>query len=373
MKFVYKIFAIFISINVLFTQWSILSAPADNHKTRQIPIGIMSFGWGKNFLDTKSLDLPYISGMTAYFGWGDLETEDGKYDFSAIDTLIVLAKTKGKIINLGFYPGANAPEWLYQRGVKSFSWMRKLKEDQARSRGEFLQRKSPLPWDPIFIKYWKRFISKAAERYKDESTIGYISLTGPVIDELATGILLKDNKDWNRFVSSGYTYDKVLNSWIEIIEHFQKVMPSKRLVLAIGPTRPGDSDVSRSRDIVEYIIKRKYTNISFLCVFLNNTWFLKGGGAANIRKLLKEAKVNGFTFGYQMAQSAHRNATWVKGNAIVKSLRKSLEIGIADDPSWIEVWHDDIIDPSKRKEGIPNSKYIDDLKWAYGALLKSKR
>ena len=337
-----------------------------------LPLGIMSFGWGKNFLDTKSLDLPYISGMTAYFGWRDIEQENGVYDFTKIDQLIALAKRKNKIINIGFYPGSHAPEWLYQKGVKSFSWGRNLKEDQARLRGQVQRQTSPLPWDSVFLDYWKRFISKVAEKYNNEQTVGYISLTGPVIRDLSTNIPLRNNEDWRRFVSSGYEPDKLLKAWLEIIDHYENVLADKHLVLAIAPIRPRSSDVRMSEEIVNHIIKNKYSNISFLSVFLNDTWFLSGGGAKNIRDLLQEAKVNGSTFGYQMAQSAFRNSRWVNKPRIVTSLRDSLAVGITDGASWIEVWHDDIIDPKYKKQGIPNRQYVSDLEWANQELLTQR-
>lgn len=340
--------------------------------TVALPLGIMSFGWGKNFLDTKSLDLPYISGMTAYFGWKDIEQENGVYNFSDIDKLISLAKRKNKIINIGFYPGSHAPEWLYQKGVKSFSWERNLKEDQARLRGQVQRQTSPLPWDSIFLDHWKQFISKVAEKYKNEQTVGYISLTGPVIRDLSTNIPLKNDADWERFVSSGYEPNKLRNAWIEVITHYQNVLPNKRLVLAIGPLRPGSSDVRMSEEIVNHIIQNKYSNISFLCVFLNDTWFLSGGGAKNIRDLLEEAKVNGLAFGYQMAQSAYRNSRWANNSLIVKSLRDSLSVGITDSASWIEVWHDDIIDPKHKEQGTPNREYVSDLEWANQELLTQR-
>jgi len=337
-----------------------------------LPLGIMSFGWGENFLDTKSLDLPYVSGMTAYFGWRDIEQENGVYDFTKIDQLIALAKRKNKIINIGFYPGSHAPEWLYQKGVKSFSWGRNLKEDQARLRGQVQRQTSPLPWDSVFLDYWKRFISKVAEKYNNEQTVGYISLTGPVIRDLSTNIPLRNNENWRRFISSGYEPDKLLKAWLEIIDHYENVLADKHLVLAIAPIRPRSSDVRMSEEIVNHIIKNKYSNISFLSVFLNDTWFLSGGGAKNIRDLLQEAKVNGSTFGYQMAQSAFRNSRWVNKPRIVTSLRDSLAVGITDGASWIEVWHDDIIDPKYKKQGIPNHQYVSDLEWANQELLTQR-
>ncbi len=333
-----------------------------------VPVGIMSFGWTKNFPRSASLNFPYVDGMSAYMGWSDIEKQDGVYDFSLIDDLVTVAREKGKTINLMFSPGAHAPEWLYKKGARSFSWKRQLMEDQALLRGDFSSDTAPLPWDPIFLEHWKRFIGKVADKYRNDATIGYISLTGPAIRSITTAILLKKKEDWDRFYASGYSYDKVLSAWKEVIDHYEKVLPDKRLMLAIAPSKPGSQDVTLSRTLVDYIRSKRYHNISFFCVFLNDTWFLRSKAAKDIRSLLKEAKADGFTFGYQMAQSAHRNATWKKSTPIVKSLRESLAGGIGDGASWIEVWHADIVDPQAPKTGAPNAKYVEDLKWAHDAL-----
>ncbi|HHT9109544.1 MAG TPA: beta-galactosidase [Candidatus Brocadiaceae bacterium] len=373
-----KIFIAGFVITVLLRPYNAFSKDISRTNVFNVPQGIMTFGWGNNFIDSESetflgtgaLNLNYISGVTVFFGWRDLEPEENKFDFSSLDKLIALAKAKNKTINIIFFPGANAPKWLFKKGIETFTWERKLKEDVAVTKGDYKQLTSPLPWDSTFLEYWKRFISKVAEKYNGEKTIGYITITGPVIHEAGTGILLKEDADWERFVNTGYTYNKLLNAWKDIVEYYEKVMPDKRLVLITGFNRQGKPDISRSKDIVEYIMKKKYKNISFLCVFLNDTWFLTSKGSKNMRSLLKEAKSNGFTFGYQMAQSAHRNSTWVKSSPMVKSLKKCLETGDEDGASWIEVWNDDIIDPNLRSKGIPNSTYIGDLKGAHQILMK---
>ena len=334
-----------------------------------VPRGIMSFGWAENFPNTKSIDLPYISGMTAYTGWANVEKEEGVCDFRAIDHLISLAKAKGKIINLMFSPGRHAPEWLYRKGAKSFSWESPFPEDQWSIQGKSEIMTAPLSWDPVFLEYWKRFITKIAEKYGSEPTIGYISLTGPVIRGGTTTIPVKDEADWKRFVDSGYSEEKMMYAWKSIIDHYHNVLPNKRLVIGLAPDRIGKMGMGRPNALMRYVMEKKYTNISFIVVCLNDTWFERGNMGRSLRNLLKEAKANGYSFGYQMAQSANRNAKWKNKAPMVKSLKESLSIGIRDGASWLEVWHDDIIDPNGKDEGRPNANYVADLKWTHETLM----
>ena len=352
-------------INVVCAQTSTNTPP--------VPRGIYAFGWGKNFLDTKAFDLPYIAGMTSYWGWSDLEKEDGVYDFRDIDQLIGLARSKGKIINLMFSPGMHAPEWLYRKGVKTSSWEAYWKEERWEDKGKSRVLTTPLPWDPIFLDHWKRFVSRIAEKYGSEPALGYVMITGPVQRGVTTTIAAKRDVDLKQLEESGYSEQRMLNAWIDIIEHHQKVLGNKRLVLALAMDKRGKPAIRLATDLARYVEDKKYTNTSFFVVFLNDTWFRTSNTTRRIRDLLKQAKADGYSFGYQMGQSAHRGEKRKKSASIVKSLRDCLAIGISDGASWIEVWHPDIIAPHGKDSGTPNAKYVDDLKWAHDALMGNER
>lgn len=328
--------------------------------------GIFSFGMARFFPQSASLKLPYINGMTAYYGWDQIEYKEGEFDFRGIDSLLSWAKKNNKILNLGFYGGCKSPEWIYKKNVDSISWKRKLRDDQAKMRKASMEELStPVPWDKEYLTYWKRFISEVAKKYGKEASVGYISLTGATPKDLSTGTVIRQDSEWNKFLEKGYTHQIHVDAWKDLIEYYQKVLPDKVQVLAIGPLRPGSDNVQLSEELVDYVIDKKYKNVKFLCVFLNNTWFETGAAAKDIRSLLKKAQKSGHNFGYQMVQSAHRTRSkFEEENRVITDLRKSLDIGIRDGASWIEVWHDDIIDPEFKKVGKVNSLYSEDLKWA---------
>lgn len=320
--------------------------------------GVMAFGWGQNFQMSPAVSLPYIDGFTAYFAWNDLEPTEGHYEFGSIDALLEHTAANGKTFNIGIYAGAHTPEWLYEKGIESFQWLRPLKEDQARQRGSAHEQRSPYPWDPKYLGHWKKFIAVLIRRYKDNQAVGYISLTGPTIRDLTTGILLKDDNDWNRFRGGMDITDKLVAAWIEVIEHYQSVDRNQRYALAIGPMRPGNPNVDVATQVSNYVLDHDYKNIAMMSVFLNDSWFNSGLAAKRIRSLLKVAREKEFNVGYQMAQSAQRNSTWTKNRPIVTSLARSFELGLGDGMQWVEIWHDDIID---RGIESPNQKYVEDI------------
>ncbi|WP_146032932.1 beta-galactosidase [Geothermobacter hydrogeniphilus] len=336
------------------------------------PHGIYAFGWGDNFQDTPALSVDDIAGMTAYFGWKDLEPEDGKYDFSSIEALLVKAKEENKKINIGIYPGANTPSWVYGYGVKKFSWYVRYREDRRRfSHRDGEQKVSPLPWDSRYLYLWKRFVSHLADTYRGNDSVGYVSLTGPVVDTLTTGLIIKKSEDWRRFVGRGYSIDVLYRSWVDIIDFYHKVFRGRKpLVLGLAPERPGTRDVTLSKKIFKYIVRKNYKDIQFLCVFLNDTWFLRGGGAIGIRTLLKDARKKGFSFGYQMAAPARTSSRWRQDFRVVKSLRRALEIGLDDGASWLEVWHSDLFTKSRSGKYVRYPGHVGDIRYANSVMKK---
>lgn len=333
--------------------------------------GVFAFGWGNNFQKTPVFSVDEVAGMTAYFAWKDLEPKKDVYDFSAIDALINKARAHGKKLNIGIYPGSFAPAWLYEFGIPAFSWYRGYREDRRKSsgmRGEW--KKSPIPWDARYLTYWKQFISHLADAYRDNESVGYISLTGPTIDTLTNAIILKNKEDWERFVARGYSIDVLYDAWCNVIEHYHKVFRGKKcLVLAIGPERPASSNTVLAARLVDYVIDRKYNDIAFMSVFLNDTWFMRGGGALGIRRILKKAKKNGFSIGYQMAGPSRTASKWKHDYRVIKSLRAALELGINDGASWIEVWHADLFIRSRAGSFVRYKENVEDIIFASKALM----
>lgn len=330
--------------------------------------GVMAFGWGLNFQLSAAVSLPYVDGFTAYYAWNDLEPTEGGFDFGAIDLLLEHVREHGKTINIGIYAGAHTPDWVIDKGVPAFYWLRPFKEDQVRSQGVAQEQRSPWPWDDEYLKYWKKFMSEVIERYKDDKSVGYISLTGPTIRDLTTGIQLREDSDWNRFkgdIGDDDVTASLVAAWIDVIEHFQKIDSHTRYALAVGPIRPGNPNVDVARAVSDYVIQKQYKNIAIMSVFLNDTWFSSGLAARRIRSILRAAHEEGFNIGYQMAQSAQRNSTWRTDRLIVKELGKSFEFGLSDGMQWVEVWHDDIID---RKSDTPNPKYTNEIVKVHEAL-----
>lgn len=330
------------------------------------PHGIMAFGMTKNFLEIDVLSLAYVSGFSAYFTWEQLESEENRYDFRYLDAILEKARKHNKIVTVGVFPGIFTPEWVYKKYPRMpvFSWRHSMKEDQVPVQGEAIQQRSPVPWDEDYLKEWYDFLGELSRRYAKHPNVCAIVLTGPAIRGITTATPLKDKIDIQRFEALGYSRQKMVEAWQRTVREYEKLFPEKKWLLGVAPTFAGNSDIAVAEAVADYLISRDPRNAALFAVFLNDTWFTRSGAALRIRSLLKSYK-NKAWIGYQMAQSAARNRTWVEKKPIVSSLRDSLALGIEDGGKFIEIWHDDLMD---RRNGKPNEAYRADVAWAASKL-----
>ena len=326
--------------------------------------GDFAFGWATRFQETRAFELPYIDGFTAYTAWNLIEKEEGKFDWSALDTLIEKAKKNNKVVNIGVYPSA-VPKWLFEKyDVKTFKWIKEFKEHRAIELGkEYEERISPLPWDKVYLRKWKDFVKVLAQRYGDHENVGYIALTGPTMRDLDMSLPIKSKELIKKFKMAGYDKDKIINAWIEIMDFYAEVLPKKKWSLAIGSLIIGEKDPWPAFKIVDYGLKKYQQNLIIMAVWLNDTWFGRGE-SKKIIELIKRSQKYTIT-GFQMSQSAYLNSKWKEKKPIVRSLRKSFNNGFDLGMSFIEVWHADIILPGSNKA---NSEYVDDLQYMHDKL-----
>ncbi len=331
--------------------------------------GLYTYGLAKNFRESTSLKLDYIDGMTIAVNWQDLEPLQGTYDFSIVLAELEWAKKNRKKINVVLYAGSRSPQWIYTRGIPTLEWRRRLKEDQAQQeKAEHTVEKSPVFWNEQYLTWWKKLVSELSNQISKHPSLGYVVITGATPKDYTTGTIIRYDDDWASLINAGYTFEKHEAAWKDLIDHFSSQFSNNELVLALGPLRPGSSDLSLSRALVDYIIQKQHKKIHFISVNLNDTWFKTSSGSKDLRNLLKHAKENGHSFGYQLVYSVHRNNKFKSSEKLINSLENTLALGIDDGASWLEVWHDDVILPSKKVAGTPNNAFESILKSTWKTL-----
>jgi hypothetical protein len=310
--------------------------------------------------------------MSAAFTWKDLEPQEGNFDFSQVKEALNWGEKFGKKINIILYAGNKSPEWIYIKGIQSISWKRKWKEDRSIQLNEQTTiETAPLFWDAKYLALWKKLVTKLSIEIKQHPALGYVLITGPTPKDYTTGTVIRYNEDWQAVLSMGYTNERHLSAWKDVIEHYHKVFEDTKLVIALGPLRPGTSDLKLSIGVVDYVAQNRFANIAFLCVVLNDTWFVNSPGAIELRHLFQKAESLGLPFGYQMNYSVNRMSKFrVEENKTILNFSATLDIAVSDGASWIEVWHDDVITPGNYS--TPNPAFQSDLIRISKTLMSSR-
>src|SRR5580704_5082665 len=115
---------------------------------------------------------PNTSGVTFRTSWADVEPEEGRFDFSKLDTVLANAEKNGKWVRLILLPGFGTPGWAMQgaqSGMFSIPY----------GPGGGTVRRLPLPWDSVCLNRWFTFLTQVSERYGNSPALRLIAAAGP--------------------------------------------------------------------------------------------------------------------------------------------------------------------------------------------------
>lgn len=173
---------------------------------------------------------PNTSGVTFRTSWADVEPEDGKFDFSKIETVFANAEKNGKWVELVLLPGFGTPNWAMQ-GVQT------LKLAIPYGRGVGKVKVLPVPWDPIYLSRWFTFLKVIGQRYAGKSSFRKIAAAGPtsVSAEMSLPNSPDDIAQWK---SVGYTSQKYINAWKQTFSVYSSTFPHQYFSLALYPGLP---------------------------------------------------------------------------------------------------------------------------------------
>ncbi len=119
-----------------------------------------------------------VSTVYSRFQWKDIETDDGVYDWSAIDNMISLCEENGKTFAFGIIPADSGsvdekglvPQFVYDKGCKYV--MAKTSSFYS----EPSVQRTPVWDDPIYLEEFYKFSEALAEKYDGNKSIEYIDI-----------------------------------------------------------------------------------------------------------------------------------------------------------------------------------------------------
>jgi hypothetical protein len=115
------------------------------------------------------------------FNWGDLEPEEGRYNWTLLDGPIAAARARGASVafrimttnahSRGYYC---SPKWLFDAGCRSFEYLRG--GDDPTSGGARISRIEPDYSDPIYLARHGAFIRELGKRYDGHAGVEFLDV-----------------------------------------------------------------------------------------------------------------------------------------------------------------------------------------------------
>jgi len=217
---------------------------------------------GNNNLVAGLLDKPEVNGLSVLLPWRDLEPQEGKYDWTKLDSLLDQVKAKDKTIILrvstcGADDSADSdtPDWVFGAGAKSLAY-----KDSAGK-----EHKMPIFWDTKYLAHWDNFVQALGKRYDKNTSLHSVGITGGGI--LGSTQVVPDfsqpfNKEHYSSIENvlakdfGMSQNKLIEHWKYVGDIFPKAFPTARLNLDIDPPTSTKAGQYSLDEISDYLVYR---------------------------------------------------------------------------------------------------------------------
>jgi hypothetical protein len=199
---------------------------------------------------SNSLAVPGVDGLVLVIAWSAVEPTNHIFHWTNIDLWLNRAVALGKKVDLTITAGGDTPLWLFDPIIAGGAGATPLSFTISPHSGQTsncIPEIIAAPWDTNFLAAWKNLLSVLANHLKTVQTydnVTLLRLTGinRTTDELrlpaetaqSTGLDCVSNAPaiWQ---AAGYTPDKLLFGWSNIVSTFKTYFPDKPLSVAIIP------------------------------------------------------------------------------------------------------------------------------------------
>ncbi len=206
-----------------------------------------------NYAQTLSnaLAVPGVDGLALVIGWQGLEPTNQVFSWTNVDSWMNQAVTLGKKVDLAIPAGSSTPGWLFEATTNGGAGATPLNftiSPHSGATSNCIPETIAAPWDPNFLSSWNDMLNNLSSHLKMAGTysnVTLVRLTGinRTTDELrlpaetaqSTGLDCVSNAPaiWQ---AAGYTPDKLLFGWSNILSSFQAYFPDRVFSVAIIPS-----------------------------------------------------------------------------------------------------------------------------------------
>ena len=278
-------------------------------------------GSGSGSVDPAVASKSYVKGILVRVTWKDIETSDNVYNWALIDNQITAAQSYGKKISLAVGGGLNSPGWLYSLGVQSISYTVPFSGT------------IPIPWDATFLTKWTEFITELGNRYANDTTIQLVYMTNSSTNGFEMQLPFNPTPS---YTSIAYTDQKIIDSWLQVIDAFDSSFPNHYLTNDFHPVNSSNAVADSIYAYAKLNIGNRYG--------ANGWWWTQNNTTvypSQFAILQNSTTANLFT-GIQMAHSGTTSA----GSFGTGGMPAALSLAISNNICYWEIWNNDITNGS---------------------------
>ena len=290
--------------------------------------------------DTEGLD--YLDGVLVRISWADLNPQIGIYDWSYIDEQIEYAEARGIHITLAVMNGPYAPKWLADEGATFIDYV--IRNDS---------RSLPLPWDDVYLSYYKEFIAALGEQYKDSNTIALIHMTNATTNGFEMQYNFSTETE-AEFQSAGYSESVLIDSWKSVIDAFATAFPSTPIDIEVHPVFFSDEVPNK---VVDYGLKTYGKRFGVFAAWWSehNALNVYTGAYALIQRAVQESFASLQMVGAVINDIGSSSLT-------IDELTAALELAISNGVYYIEIWNADLINSDLDTLILEHDIIVEDFK-----------
>jgi hypothetical protein len=310
----------------------LLIAPPGVSKPEPAPVkGIFCLMKSMAPMDPSVLRMPCIPGVSIRFTWEDVEPEEGKIDWDYLEHALGQVKRANKKAMVSVLPGIRSPAWIYKKGVRTLEFT-----DNNRYHKSYGRRlRMPLPWDETLIQEWIKFVVQLGKKVDPDDAVVLVHLAGPNTSSLEMHLPKGENAALVE--EAGYSREKIVTAWKQVIDAYAKAFPHKDLALHIAVPLVKDGAME---EVIQYGISRVGSRFCIQGDFLN----ARTNGLFYPYRVMREYREKyGVTLGFQMADSAYYRPR--REGPLETAIEKGLQAGA----QYFEVFYADIIDPQNKE------------------------
>jgi hypothetical protein len=255
-----------------------------------------------------------VGGVSWIFGWSQIETAPGVYNWSSVDAAVAASAGSGRKTMLRIDGGATSPSWVPNQLTFSF---------QPMGPQPYQSVTMPKTWDPSYLADFETFIRAYGARYNGDTRVTRVEMSGGGYQgEMAL-------PQWSGWIGAGYSDAVMTGTWTQLIGTYRQAFPSKQLGMDYGEPLQVYYHSHIAPAVLAYAAS--FPNINFQQNGLKSTTSQNWSTFQTLLTLSRTTRI-----GWQL---------W-GGNNSASYLMAAFRVAIASHASYVEVYRNDCTNPA---------------------------